>query len=294
MSDARAIATFAELVAPLSREEFGAMLATRTPHYMSAAGGDGARYAALMDWDGLVSGLRDGQFPKRFTRVYRDRVKLPKMLMNAETIERLLAANGSIIVNSAEAHVPALDRLCTAVANETGEHLSAALVATCGQGGALSLHYDEFDIIVLQIDGTKTWSIREDPVVNPVNAMPIQPSDEATPELFQVRMHPGDWLFVPAGYRHRCDDTESRSLHITILFYPLSPVRTAELLVREMMGNPDDRAPVRVAAADEPEAEAALKQRLIARIEAMTLDELGRMHRAAGAQPERDRWAPGR
>jgi len=279
-----------ELVAPLSVADFKAMVVAGKPHHMP---GDPARaecQAALFDWDALIDGVRDGTFPVRDLRIYKDRAKLPNLLLKndpaerAALIERLLAANASVILNHVQTHVPAIGRLCEAVAGQTREHISAAAIATSGDGGALKLHFDEYDIIVLQLDGAKKWEIYDDPVVNPVNGMSKQIDEKDRARALEIVLQPGDWLYVPAGWAHRCDTAAARSLHLGIMFYPFTAVRAIELLMRAMIADPSDRAPLRF---DENEAEATeakLRERLLGRIQAMSLQELIRLHQA-GSDP---------
>lgn len=286
------IASLAELVAPLSPDAFRDLLAARTPRHIPGDPARASRHAALFDWDGLVGGMRDGVFPPRYTRIYRDRVKVPRLFLRdasadrAELIDRLLAADASIILNSAERFVPTLGRLCSAVAGETRDHVSAVAIATSGQGGALERHWDEYDIVVLQVDGAKKWSLYGEPVVNPVGAMDRTVADDGAPPVFEVVLQPGDWLYVPAGWQHQCDTHGARSLHLGVLLYPFSAVRAAELIAQAMIADPGDRAPLRFDLADASAAEAALRRRLIERIEKTPIEDLVRIHQSTGAAPD--------
>jgi hypothetical protein len=294
MTQTLPIADLAELVAPLTAAEFANLLDARVPRHIPGAGGDGARYAALLDWDELVAGMRDSRFPPRDFRLMRDRVKVPPMFLRdgatprGEIIDKLLATDASIILNRAERHVPSLGRLCSAIAGEVRDHVSAVAVATAGHGGALDLHYDPYDIVVLQVDGAKKWSIYADPVIDPVNAMTHQPpADENAAPALEMVLQPGDWLLVPAGWRHCCDTQSARSLHIGILLYPFTAARAVELILRDMIETPEDRAPMRFDDAQAATTEAALRRRIIDRVNAMPIGDLVRLHQSSGAHPAR-------
>jgi hypothetical protein len=285
-----AITDLTDLIAPLSVSDFRALLAARQPLHLPGAGG--ARYAALLDWDGLVDLMHRGAVPHRDVRLYRDRARVPPLFLRdagphrAEMIDRLLAADASIMLNRAEVHVPALGALCAAVAEETGDHVSAAVVATAGQGGALQRHYDPYDIIVLQVDGAKRWVLYEDPELNPVPGGPKARGRDDIKPAMEFVLESGDWLFVPAGYHHRCDTIGARSLHLGILFHPLTAVRALDLILRDMLEASDDRAPLRFDPDDAASAEAALKQRLADRIASLSIDDLSRRHRTASIERE--------
>ena len=244
----------------------------------------------LLDWNPRVDGVRDGTFPARDMRIYRDRAELPRLFLKDEPaersalIERLLAANASIIINRVQAHVPAIARLCEAVAGETRDHVSAAAIATSGEGGALKLHWDEYDIIILQVDGAKKWEVYGNPVVNPVYGLAKKISEPDVPPALEIVLQPGDWLYVPAGWAHRCDTAAARSLHLGIMFYPFTAVRAIELVMSAMVADPDDRAPIRFDNVDADATAAKLRERLMNRIQALSIEELIRLHQA-GSDP---------
>jgi len=271
------IASLAGLVAPLSTDAFRALLEAHRPHL--AQTGDPARHAGLIDWDTAMAGLSDGTFEPGDIRLYRNRRKVPSLFVKvppparAELVRQMQGEDAGFIVNRVERRVPAIASLCAALAGETGDNVTAGLVATCGAGSALDLHFDPYDLVVLQLDGAKRWEVFADPVDHPFEGMNVFPSAPPTEKVLTADLGPGDWLFVPAGYHHRCDTIGARSLHLSLMFYPLSLPRIADLLKRELLVDPADRASLRRA------GEAEIKRALIGRIEAMSLDDLLRRHR---------------
>jgi len=280
------IDTLEELVAPLSIDDFRAMFSARKPLHMPGDTTRAERYADLFNWNLLVGGVRDGTFPAGDLRLSRDRSNLPRIMLSkdpgerADLVERLLAANASVMVNYVQATVPALGKLCEAVARETRDHVSAVAIATTGPGGALKVHWDEYDIIVLQVEGAKHWRVYRDPVVNPVYGLNCKIDEERLVPALEVVLEPGDWLYVPAGWAHQCDTTSARSLHLGIMFYPFNAVRAVELVMDSMLADAHNRAPIRFDKADAAVTEAALRNLLVSRIEAMPIDELLRLHQA--------------
>ena len=282
----RAPENLSELVAPLSAADFRAMVEAGKPRHMPGNSSRVEPHNALLGWDALIEGVRDGTFPVRDLRIYRDRTRLPQLFVKgdpaerAALIERLLEANASVILNHVQVHVPAMKRLCEAVTSETRYHVSAAAIATSKEGGALTRHFDEYDIITLQVDGSKKWEIWDNPAVNPVHRMKRALDETDAPPAHEFVLQPGDWLYVPAGWAHRCDTAAPRSLHLGIMLYPFSAVRAIELMTRAMIADPDDRAPMRFDDDEAEAAEAKLRERLMGRIQAMSLDDLIRQHQA--------------
>lgn len=271
------IASLAELVTPLSADAFRALLEAREPYL--AQPGDPARFAGLIDWDTAMAGLSDGTFPPEDIRLYRNRKKVPSLFVKvaaparAELVRQMQSEDAGFIVNRVERRLPAIGNLCATLAAESGDHVTVCLVATCGAGSALEVHFDSCDVVVLQLDGAKRWEIFADPVANPVEGMGVFPASPPTEKVMTADLRPGDWLFVPAGYHHRCDNIDARSLHLSLMFYPLNLPRIADLLKRELLADPADRASLRTA------GDAEIKRALLARIEALSLDELRQLHR---------------
>ena len=86
------------------------------------------------------------------------------------------------------------------------------------------LHWDTHDVLVLQISGTKTWHIHDDPFDLPHEDQKRQlrkRMGEAR-KLGEVRLRPGSVLFLPRGHVHGAESGDDHSLHITIGLRSLS------------------------------------------------------------------------
>jgi ribosomal protein L16 Arg81 hydroxylase len=110
--------------------------------------------------------------------------------------------------------------------------------------------------------------------------MRVVTGDENVATYLDVTLEPGDFLLVPAGYRHRCANAAERSLHASIFFWPMTSTRALDLLFRQMVECESDRAPLRhdATTAAAAAAEAQLKQVLIDRIQALSLADLRARH----------------
>ena len=285
------ISSLSDLVAPLSVPEFKDLLRQREPRLIRGAGA--GRYAALLDWDGLMNAVLTGTFPAKKLRLTKQGAPLPPLFYRSdespkvELITQLMATGCSIVAYGIDPYVPAIGRLCAAISEETGEHIVGSAIATAGSGGALDLHYDDTDIVILQVEGKKNWLIEREPVINPVVGLPVVPGDDDAGILLDIELEPGDFLFVPAGYRHRCEARSARSLHLGFFFYPLTIPRKLDLLMRRTVEDADARRPWRFEEAERPAVEAALKRELVQLIEEMSLTDLLAAHRATDMAPTR-------
>ena len=111
-------------------------------------------------------------------------------------------------------------------------------------------------------------------MISPVRGMTPEPVPDESQPLLDAVLAPGDFLFVPAGYWHRCENGDGLSLHVGIFLEPPSAWQAAKDLLPSLAADVAMRAPLtRFASAAERAAhDAALKARLIAAVERMPLD----------------------
>jgi ribosomal protein L16 Arg81 hydroxylase len=273
------ISTFQELISPLDEREFSDLLHSRTLTFRPGQGRN--RFEGLLDWHTLRDLIEGGVIPPgKFKVTYNTNpVPSPFFLLNdkvnAAKLASLITQGVSVITNPIQSYVPALETLCNDIATHIGEVTYADAIVTTGSGGALKLHYDCFDLIVLQMEGSKRWRIYGPPVIDPVKGMPKQKPPENVP-LLDENLQPGDFLFMPAGFWHHCDNGPNLSLHVAITIRPSTGWHAIQALLPQLLDEEIFR--VRLTrfddAAERTVHEAALMARLIEKIGQMSMSEL--------------------
>jgi hypothetical protein len=216
------------------------------------------------------------------------------------SLQSLARQGATIVVNHAQNIFPALWDLACEAERWLGVTVTLAAVASFGRSG-IELHYDSGDLIVTQLEGSKTWSFFGEPIrgsgrrfCSHDSGLPTEISSEAT-------MHPGDVMFVPSGLFHRCTPS-AFSLHLGMILTHSS----GEDFVKHLAGIAIEEAkssdpfqsflgPDRIVAQAQ-----ALKARMIAQIEsadpvqwlAERQAEQGRV-RAIALRPDADRSSSG-
>lgn len=114
---------------------------------------------------------------------------------------------------------PPVIKLCGMLATELSCPVHANAYLT--PAGALGLrpHYDTHDVFVLQLEGEKDWSLGQIEYLLPTERI----SDGVVAEMHaqrQLRVHPGDVLYVPRGMAHSAQSAANYSLHLTISCIP--------------------------------------------------------------------------
>jgi hypothetical protein len=281
----RTPSTLAELVAPLSEEAFMTLLRERKLTLLRGVGAD--RYSSLLNWNSLLQMIERGQHPSslsEFNLVKDSQLAAPDRWLkrnpsgdgNVVDIPRFLAfmAHGfSLSVTRIDAYAPHLKALCQNIRSTLREQIKVGAIVTTGKGGAFTLHYDPEDLIILQVEGRKRWKIFGPPVVNPIVGMtPAAPPPEDT-LIFDEILEAGDFLFLPAGNWHRCENESSRSLHLGFFFQPPNGLDVIKSLTSQLLSDDQLRMPLTRLddASDLSAVEADIKTRAMERISKLDL-----------------------
>ena len=247
---------FEDVIAPLSGAEFLVLLKDRKLAFVRE--GDTDRFSKVFGWTALQEMLECGKHPRgaadvRLTKESKT-VPLERWLtknpatntnkIDVGKVEEFLAAGFSLVVTPIEKYVPVLNALCIELRSRVSEQIKVGVIVTaCGTSGAFKIHYDPEDLIILQVEGTKRWRIFGPPVSNPVVGMEKPPPPPEDEPIFDEVLEPGDFLFLPAGTWHHCENGPGRSLHLGIFFIPPTSWNavtavTAQLVSQEMFRIP--------------------------------------------------------
>jgi lysine-specific demethylase/histidyl-hydroxylase NO66 len=133
---------------------------------------------------------------------------------------RTLAAfadGATIVLNSLHRWWPPLGSLCHGLEGELGHPVQANAYLTPAGAAGFAPHHDTHDVLVLQVEGSKHWTVRAPLVEAPLER---HRSDQAAsaeqPVLFDGVLQPGDCLYLPRGFVHSAAAQDETSLHLTI------------------------------------------------------------------------------
>ncbi|MBL8555351.1 MAG: hypothetical protein JNL41_13825 [Phenylobacterium sp.] len=179
-----------------------------------------------------------------------------------ERIAAFHALNYSVRFPDLRPLSPALDEIARAL--EVMLHAPVTVSAFWSVSGMRApVHYDDHDLIVIQLEGNKRWHVarRASDLFNPWKGVDGNPPDLGDHETVDVR--PGDLVYLPRGTFHTVDSTEE-SLHVAIGFTPLT-VREALVAALDHLSDLD--RPLR----------ATLPRRGLAQVGPPTLAAAGRL-----------------
>jgi hypothetical protein len=273
------------LVAPLSEGEFTTLLRERKLTFLRGAGADS--YSSLLNWKSLLHMIERGQHPPslaEFRLIKEGQIPPPDRWLkkkpfgegNMVDVPRFLAFMDhgfSLSVTRIDDYAPHLKKLSDSIRSTLREQIKVGAIVTTGTGGAFRLHYDPEDLIILQVEGRKRWKIFGPPVINPIVGAPAPKAPPEDTLIFNEILEPGDFLFLPAGNWHRCENESARSLHLGIFFQPPNGLDVIKSITSQLLADDELRLPLTRLddASDLASFEEDLKAKAMARISQLDL-----------------------
>lgn len=157
-----------------------------------------------------------------------------------------LAKGATLRVRDIERTTPVLSAFARSVAQVYAAPSQINLYLTPPETAGFPPHFDNTDVFIIQIAGSKKWSLHHEYS----NRVHLPDRDVAwDPERFRLQgevetfiLNVGDVLYLPRGAMHSAVCTKEESLHLTI---SLLPITVAELLQREIQRLSQDEPALR-------------------------------------------------
>ncbi|WP_435211941.1 JmjC domain-containing protein [Streptomyces sp. bgisy034] len=151
------------------------------------------------------------------TNVNRRRQAVSQADMAA--LGRILNGGGTVVLDHVDFFDATLEVACRALGWWSGELTSANAYLAVGDTDGFNLHWDDHDVIAVQLSGEKSWEVR-----GPSRPAPmyrdaernLTPSEEV---LWKGTMEAGDVMHIPRGFWHTAtrigSGDDGHSLHVT-------------------------------------------------------------------------------
>lgn len=146
-----------------------------------------------------------------------------RMLPDAKRVIECLRRGATLILNHVETMTPGASRAGVCIGMALGAPTNANVYCSWNQHQGFECHFDDHDVLVLQIEGRKTWRIYEGRFEQPAQLTgyffnSIRPERHARAKgavREEVEMSPGDVLYLPKGQYHDALASSEASLHLT-------------------------------------------------------------------------------
>jgi len=218
--------TFGEVLSPVKVEDFLTGILGKSWLHLS---GHSERFSSLLSWADINrmlcrSGLdltrvhlsnQNGDVPTE--RFSTSALSGFPCIRTAE-LNQFLADGAVLAIDSAaDMHEPILD-LCRAVERSLGVPIQAQIRCSCREmsSGAQSseVHSYDHDIIVFELLGAGIWSLQSEG--GPGSASGAK--DSPGPPDIELKLRPGDLLYIPRGQQHSDRFLNEPSASITVIF----------------------------------------------------------------------------
>ena len=183
-------------------------------------------------------------------------------LLDQEQLMELFDDGATIVLDSVHHWVPEVRELCLGLQEELGGAGRATAFITPPHQYGLDLHADAYEIFVLQIAGSKQWSLypRLDPL--PRSGVNLDPADYAETDPDVVVLQEGDLLYVPWGTPHSVKPLGTLSAHLSVaVSFPTWADIVSELL-DPVLADPRLNGPAHLCTATQEALSAGLKAQL--------------------------------
>jgi ribosomal protein L16 Arg81 hydroxylase len=220
------ITSFASLLSPADEKSFLEHFASKSRMHIKSA--DIRRAESILSWDAINRLLESDALPASNLKLVRaNRVIPPLMYRSADhanridlrALDSMLPQGVSIVIDGLEEFVPRLARLSDSIERRIGHRVWINCYISVGHGRAFKPHWDNHDVIVLQVHGSKLW--RTFGVPDPAPTRRHRDGDPIPPTVaWEGMMNAGDVLYLPRGEVHEAELEVADSVHLTIGICP--------------------------------------------------------------------------
>lgn len=159
--------------------------------------------------------------PARFLEDVSSRRGQSVRTTDMRRLKRLLEAGCTVVLDQADFFDPTLEVVCRALQWWSREVVQVNLYLTTGATDGFALHWDDHDVVIVQLAGDKDWEVRScsRPVPMYRDAEPNDTPSEHV--LFTGTLSAGEVMHIPRGCWHRAGRSERGegfSLHATFGF----------------------------------------------------------------------------
>src|SRR6478672_1324806 len=210
-------ADFADLFSAAAVDELISARGLRTPFLRMARNGSVLATSTFTRSGGVGAGIAD--------QVADDKVLAQ------------LAGGATLVLQALHRTWPPLIRFGGDLARELGHPVQINAYITPPENQGFAAHYDTHDVFVLQVAGSKRWTIHRPVIDDPLPSQTweqhkSQVAARATEvPLIDTVLRPGDAMYLPRGFLHAAVAQGEVSIHLTVGVHPV----TAYDLAKEMV-----------------------------------------------------------
>jgi Cupin superfamily protein len=161
--------------------------------------------------------------------------------LDAGRVAAALRSGATLVLHAVDDLAPSLSDLAYQVEHLFRAPVTVNLYASWSAVEGFNVHWDDHDVFVMQVAGSKRWQIFAPTQPWPSERYATRPRPPESPPVAEVRLDAGHLLYIPHGWWHVANAEEGPSLHLTIGVKPPSGID----LLDYVLGLVSEHEPVR-------------------------------------------------
>ena len=163
--------------------------------------------------------------------------------IDGDRVTELLADGSTVVLQGLHRAWPSVQDFVTGLTVDLGHPVQANAYLTPPAARGFAAHYDTHDVFVVQLAGTKQWTVHT-PAVDAAGGLAdwtqhrdaVADIAQHPPEL-DVLLTPGDVLYLPRGWIHSAQANDALSLHLTLGVHPYTARDVLDAAVSEALAD---------------------------------------------------------
>ena len=252
--------TFDDILAPLGAERFRREYLGKRPLHLEGAA---EKFASVMNWSilgrllgintiwsasSLLMVLDKETIPAQsYAKVEPGRDGGQVLRPDPVLVKQYLQRGATLVANDIDQLTPELSAFSATMERALGGKVQANLYMSSRRKQAFRVHYDTHDVFAVHVEGEKLWSVFEGcedaPIAHEIfKSQPQSHHEEKKGELWrEVRLTPGDLLYLPRGQYHYALADDGGCIHIAFgVTYPIG-LDAVSALYQQMITEPLSR-----------------------------------------------------
>jgi len=132
-------------------------------------------------------------------------------------VYELYCTGATISLRHLHESMPELAALCRAVEKVFSSHFQTNIYLSPPNAQGFATHFDSHDVFVLQVAGSKIWTLYDTLIELPLHAQGFDKDKHIPgPATRDLTIRAGDLFYCPRGLFHSARSTDEPSLHITL------------------------------------------------------------------------------
>jgi ribosomal protein L16 Arg81 hydroxylase len=227
------ISTLSDVLSPTGMQQFLDAYATGQPLNIK---GWPDKFAGLLSWAEVNEILMRHQFDFPRMRLLREgKILAAETYLRQVTSRRQsgafrtklavdlfseqLRAGATLVIDDVHEMCAQIMDLCSHIEQTLRERVQVNAYVAWASARALDLHWDDHDVLAIQLLGKKSWAVYPMTRRRPLTFESLIPPDPSDKPAWEGELQAGDLLYVPRGWWHQVLPLGEPAIHLTFGIY---------------------------------------------------------------------------